>query len=142
MMEMEERIGRFDLAELDRRRTGVDSMERSDIIIADLSGVLFDWAFLYQKPIILAGADADLGGQEGEDLSGPIWDVETARAMAARCLSAQDIDRIPETVEQTVANRVREAGRIRQVRDREIYNFGKAGPAAAENIIRILGDMP
>jgi CDP-glycerol glycerophosphotransferase (TagB/SpsB family) len=138
MRDMEERISRSPLAELDRNRTGIGSMERADIMIADLSGVLFDWAFLYGKPVILANSEADLGGQEGEDLSGEVWDIETSKRLAAHCLSDQDLLRIPEIVERASRESHQHADTIRDVRDREIYNFGSAGPAAAENIRNIL----
>ena len=138
MRDMEERISRSPLAELDRNRTGIGSMERADIMIADLSGVLFDWAFLYGKPVILANSEADLGGQEGEDLSGEVWDIETSKRLAAHCLSDQDLLRIPEIVERSSRESHQHADTNRDERDREIYNFGSAGPAAAENIRNIL----
>ncbi len=126
--------------EIDTNRTGISSMSRSDVMITDLSGVLLDYAFLFERPIILANSRADVGGQEGEDLSGEIWDVAVSRRLA-RCLADDEVGRIPDIVVQANADGAQYAGAIRAVRDGEIYNFGRAGRAAADSIARVLGGL-
>ena len=127
----------YPTVEVDRNRTGIASMARSDVMITDFSGVLFDYAFLFERPIVLASSKADLGGQEAEDLDGPIWDVATARSLA-RCVPDGEIAVVADIALEAAAAGDAHASRIRELRGRELYNFGAAGPAAASNIDRIL----
>ncbi len=138
--DIERKLAGSDVVEIDRNRTGMSSMHRSDVMITDLSGVLFDYAFLFERPIILANSEADVGGQEGEDLSGEIWDIAVSKRLA-RCLADDEVGRIPDIVAQANADGLRSAGTIRAVRDGELYNFGRAGRAAADNIARVLGGL-
>jgi hypothetical protein len=138
--EIEKGLAASSLVEIDRNRTGIASMSRSDVMITDLSGVLFDYAFLFERPIILANSQADVGGQEGEDLPGEIWDVAMSRRLA-RCLADDEVEHIPRIVREASADGARHAGTMRAIRDGELYNFGHAGPAAADNIARVLGGL-
>ncbi len=138
--EIEKRFSGRPNVEIDTNRTGTASMRRSDVMVTDLSGVLFDYAFLFERPIVLARSDADVGGQEGEDLSGEIWDVATSKKLA-RCLAESEIGDAARIVAEAGAGSERYGRAIRDIREAEIFNFGGAGPAAARNIRAILEDI-
>ncbi|PKL25848.1 MAG: hypothetical protein CVV47_04180 [Spirochaetae bacterium HGW-Spirochaetae-3] len=123
--------------EIDRKRTGIESMARSDLMVTDLSGVLFDYACLFGKPVLLAMADAEPGGQEGEDLAKPYWDVEASHELSFG-LVGDDLEGLPALAESAMASTESNADRIRDFRDRNFYNFGHAGKAAADNIVEII----
>jgi hypothetical protein len=135
--DIEKRYAGSPKVEIDTNRTGTESMRRSDVMVTDLSGVLFDYAFLFERPIILAHADAPVGGQEAEDLPGEIWDVQTARRLA-RCLAEEEIGRVAAIAAEAGAASEAAGSAIRDIRDAELFNFGRAGGAAARNIRAIL----
>lgn len=122
----------------DRNRTGIASMTDADVMITDLSGVLFDFAFLYSKPIILAAADAPVGGYEAEDLAGPLWDVEAARALSVPI--PEDLDALPALVGEIARDPASKADRIAEFRKANVRFFGEAGSKTAEIIASIAGD--
>ncbi len=138
--DIERRFAGSSTVEIDTNRTGTASMRRSDVMISDLSGVLFDYAFLFERPIILANADSDVGGQEAEDLSGEIWDVAMSKRLA-RCLAEEEIAAVARVAAEAGAAGEETRSRIRQLRDKELFNFGSAGAAAARNICAILRDI-
>lgn len=135
--DIEKRFAGSPTVEIDTNRTGTASMRRSHVMISDLSGVLFDYAFLFERPIILAHAEADVGGQEAEDLSGEIWDVAMSKRLA-RCLAEEEIGDVARIVAEAGAGGEDARERIRRIRDQELFNFGSAGAAAARNIRAIL----
>lgn len=138
--EIERRIAGLPGVEIDRNRTGMGSMARSDLMVTDLSGVLFDYACLFGKPILLAMSDADPGGQEGEDLPRPFWDIEASKELSFG-LVGDDLGGLPLLADAALAGSAANGERIRAFRDRSFYNFGAAGPAAARNILELVRSL-
>lgn len=135
--EVEGRLaGRRDI-EIDRKGTGLDAMARADLLVTDLSGILFDFACLFGRPILLAKSDADPGGQEGEDLPGPLWDQAASRELAYASIGA-DAGRVGDLAREALAAGKADAERLRRFREENFHNFGKAGAAAAGNILALL----
>lgn len=133
--DIEKRLARTDLVEIDRNRTGISTMARSDVLITDLSGILFDYACLFARPILLANSDADPGGQEGEDISGALWDVLASKELAYALVD--ELESLPDLVTRARRSTGEYGQRARKFRDRSFYNFGEAGPAAAGNILSV-----
>jgi hypothetical protein len=139
--EIERWIASTGLVEIDRNRTGVAAMARSDTMITDLSGILFDYACLFERPVLLASPDVDAGGQEGEDLSGTLWDVASSKELAFALVDS-DLTGLPELISNARQGAAGYAEKVRGFRDRSFYNFGKAGPVAAHNILSALRSVP
>jgi CDP-glycerol glycerophosphotransferase (TagB/SpsB family) len=137
--EIEAKIARSGSIEIDRNRTGIASMARSDAMITDLSGVLFDYACLFGKPILLANASANPDGQEGEDLPGGLWDLESSLYLAQARLG-DDPREAGSLALAAIGASGDYAEKARRFRDDNFYNFGKAGEAAARNIASLLGE--
>ncbi len=135
--EVEKRIaGLGNRIEIDRNRTGINSMSRSNLMVTDLSGTLFDYTCLFGKPVLLALADADAGGMEGEDLAKPYWDVTASRELSFAVLD-ENLETLPTLANLAMASTTTNADRIRDFRSNNFYNFGHAGKAAAMNIMKI-----
>lgn len=128
-------------AELDRTRTPLAAMARADLMVADLSGVLFDYALLFGRPALLAKADADSGGQEGEDLPSPLWDLTAAQSLSAGRV-APGADGLASQAQAALAGAGSGAERLAAFRDENYYNFGAAGPAAAAALEALAGGRP
>ncbi|MBN2626323.1 MAG: CDP-glycerol glycerophosphotransferase family protein [Spirochaetales bacterium] len=119
----------------DTNKTSMESMEASDLMITDVSGVLFDYAFLFAKPIVLMNADVPKGGFEAEDLPDD-WDVPTCRALS-RVVEEGEADHIGALVRESLADRNSLSERIRDFRDNQIYRFGSAGEAACDALLSL-----
>jgi hypothetical protein len=124
------------LFSFDSNRTGIISMNNSDILITDLSGILFDYAFLFSRPVILAASEVFSGGYEAEDITGPLWDKESAKALAFD-LSGNP-NRLPGLIREIKTGLKKTGNTINAFRDKNICNFGTAGKAAADHIESIL----
>jgi hypothetical protein len=138
--EIEERVSASPLVEIDRNRTGIAAMARSAAMICDLSGVLFDYACLFGKPILLANSAASVGGTEGEDLEGPLWDIEASLALSYARIG-DDAKDSGSLARAAIAASEDYAQAARGFRDSSFYNFGHAGEAGARNIMELLRDI-
>lgn len=134
--DIEKRFAGSSIVEIDRNRTGIASMARSSLMVTDLSGVLFDYANLFGRPILLANARSDAAGQEGEDLEGPLWDVQ-ASVDLSYALVASDLSGLADQAAAALADGGAYAEMIARFRGETLYNFGAAGEAAARNILSL-----
>ncbi len=117
----------------DENPSGHGSMAASDIMISDLSGVIFDYAFVYGKPVITMDYELDISGFEQEDLKDKIWEREMSRALGG-VLSEGNFAGLTEMIE-SVLSRNDLKDEIRHLRDVSLFNFGHTGEIAAEQLI-------
>jgi hypothetical protein len=112
-----------------------EAMSRADILISDISGIVYEFAFIYERPVIVVDHTASVDGLEGHFLR----DVVTLRERCADFivgLPQSEMSKLVKTIgtvlEQDLPKHIVEA------RGELIYNFGDAGSVAAEQIEDIL----
>jgi hypothetical protein len=65
--------------EWDYNRENVISMKKSDIMISDFSGIIYDYTFLCDKPVIYVNAELDLRPYDAYDLNKTIWQFDVLK---------------------------------------------------------------
>lgn len=65
----------------DYERDNIYSMKKSDIMISDFSGIIYDYTFLCDKPVIYVNANLDLRPYDAYDIDGGknIWQFNTLK---------------------------------------------------------------
>ena len=131
------------------------AMRDSDIMISDISGIIFDYAFVLEKPVITLTFDPDLRGLDAADLPWPVWElglysrigecIETGGGGAAAPESAkraleEKLCDLPALIE-SLPKPETFVPYIRQVRGESLFNYGMAGKAAARQLISLLNDL-
>jgi len=114
--------------------SGHNSMLSSDIMISDLSGVIFDYAFVYEKPVITLDYELDIRGFEHEDLEGTVWEREIRQSLGG-VVSGENLDMLPKTITSILS---RERNEMKELREESVFNFGYAGEVAANQLIELL----
>ena len=130
----EEVLG-FPGVEVDTSRTPAEAMSRADILISDISGIMHEFAFIYEKPVIIVDHKIGLGGLEGQLLGGESELKERCRDFIIP-VPPSEMEAIPDRIDAALRLHTRE--RIVNVREKTVYNYGRAGAAAAEHIVGIL----
>lgn len=121
---------------VDRNPLGNASMEKSSLMISDLSGVIWDYAFLYAKPVMLLKTEADaMLGFEGSELDYTMWEMRE-RPRLGKNFDENDIDNIGAIVTKTMETA--STNTLETLRDESVYNFGKAGETVANQIMEIV----
>ena len=129
--DIERQVSKLSNAEWDRDISPTKSMQRADVLISDTSSIRFDFAFIYQRPVLSLelGLD-DMPGFEREDMT-ELW-MDKAAHNIGIVLSKSDTDDIIRYVNE-VTKEYR-ADTIIAYRDKVISNYADAGDAIARYI--------
>ena len=133
-----EQAGESDLLSWDEGADGFAAMLRSDVMISDLSGIVFDYAFIFRKPVVTVELDIDLRGLDANHMSGGLWEAGQLDRVG-RCIAKGDLDRLADIVRDVATERDR--GDLAELRDQSLFNFGKAGQVAANQIREIAAQV-
>ena len=111
--DLQKQLSSFSNVEWDFERENIKSMSRSDVIISDFSGIIFDYMFLCDKPFLYVNDDFDLRPYDAYDIvendkNAQIWQFETLEKCGKR-LESKDFSNIKDVIQsmsdsETLAN--------------------------------------
>lgn len=107
--------------------TDVDNFEvlrRADILISDFSGVIFEFALIYDKPVIYTDPKFDLSPYDAWWLKSPLWTI-SALPRLGRELTPENMDDIKSLIDECITDTVYAEGR-EQVKS-ETWEFAGEG---------------
>lgn len=124
---------------IDRQPLATESMMLADLMISDLSGVFWDFAFLYDKPILLLKTEFDsVEGFEGSELDYQMWEIKERKHLGIE-FEEKDIAGISDRVNSLI-NSPPGPG-LEKLKQESVFNFGRAGAVAANQIVAILDEL-
>ncbi len=123
------------LVQWDEAPSGFAAMAGADVLISDLSGIVFDFALLREKPVITVRFDPDLRGLEAADLPWPAWEFGILPELGAH-VPPEDMARLPEII-ANLPEPEAFAARMRALRATSLYNHGRGGAAAADQLLEL-----
>ncbi len=130
MNKLAEELSGCENIEWDRNPDGFSSLSRAALVVSDISGVIFDFAFIFLRPVISIGNGPQKDGFEAWDLPQEAWEMSALEDLGARILpgSEEDVVRIAR---ELIENEGRAKEKILEIRSRNVVNFGRAaGPIA------------
>jgi hypothetical protein len=119
----------------DHDNDGTQSMARADVMVSDLSGIVFDFAFLFERPVVTLKYSVNKIGQDASDLPWELWELTVLDTIGAR-LEESEVDRLSTVIEQELGKSDRRE-KIRQLRDESVANFGFAAKDAVSELLRV-----
>jgi hypothetical protein len=125
-------LARYPSVEWDFSRENLAALARADVMISDFSGIVFDYAFLFGRPVIYANGDFDPRPYDASDLGAPPWKFAALRKLG-RELERADFPRIREVVESVREDRSLREG-LDEVRDIAWQRRSESGTLAADFI--------
>lgn len=120
---------------VDTRRTPADAMSRAHILLSDISGITHEFAFIYERPVVIVDQKRIAGGLEGDLLGGDSELKERCREFIVP-VSPEEMPNIVAHIGRALENH--SVARLAEVRSQLIYNFGHASQVAAEQLTNIL----
>lgn len=120
---------------VDTSRTPGEVMARADILISDISGIMHEFAFIHEKPVIIVDHKVQMSGLEGELLGGESELKERCRDFIVP-IPPSEMDGVLDAIEKALREHSRT--RIVEVREKTVYNFGHASEVAAAQIREII----
>lgn len=126
-------LSRFDSVEWDSSRENLAALARADVMISDFSGIVFDYAFLFGRPVLYANADFDPRPYDSSDSSATPWKFAILPKLG-KPLDRADFGRIGELVELVRGDSELKDG-IQEARDQAWQHRAEAGARAADFIV-------
>lgn len=123
----------------DNEADGLPTMNWADVLISDFSGIVFDFAFLMERPVLTMNFEMDLRGLDGNDLPWPAWELGVLDSLGRR-ITLEDIPHLPEIIREVAAD-PQFLPRLRALKEASIWNFGTAGDAIAERLLQIRNEV-
>ena len=126
--------------EWDRRPNGFESLSRAAVMVSDFSGVVFDFAFVFERPVVSIGDGWQKDGYEAWDLPNPAWEMGVLDEIGIH-LAAGEEAKAAEAVEALLKEGDARIERIRRVREAGIKNFGAAGEPITQALLSLLAEV-
>ena len=92
-----------DQLEWNRDNDNFDVLSRSDILISDFSGVIFDFTLVFDKPVLYADTSFDKGPYDAWWLNEELWTFEILPKLGMH-ISEQSLPELKEIIDQCIEN--------------------------------------
>lgn len=122
-----------DSIEWNRDRDNFDVLRRSDILISDFSGVIFDFTLVYDKPVIYTDPDFDLSPYDAWWLKTPLWTTKALPRIGCR-LTDENMKDLKQLIDECLSDPKYALGR-QEVKAETWEHFGNGTQRAVDYII-------
>ncbi len=122
-----------DQLEWNRDTDNFDVLHRSDILISDFSGVVFDFSLVYDKPVIYTDPNFNLAPYDAWFLDHQLWTC-SALPRIGQELNMDNLDNIKELIDTCLSDPSRAQGR-KEVRSETWAYPGEGAVRAADYLI-------
>lgn len=114
-----------------------ESLSTSDLLISDFSGINFDFALVFERPIITVRTESNFDGVEHFDLADrPVWENEVIAKMGLR-ITKEQFSELPALIDSVIED-ASYIENIQQLKKEEFYNFGGSKSIIAKQIQNML----
>lgn len=114
----------------------VDNFEvlrRSDVLISDFSGVVFDFALVYDKPVIYTDTEFDTAPYDAWWLDGELWTIGALRRIGME-LTIDKMDSLKDMIDACMDDPRFAAGR-QEVRDETWQCYGEGAERTVDYLV-------
>ena len=122
----------------DYERQNIFSLKKADIMISDFSGIIFDYTFLCDKPVMYVAGNMDLRPYDAYDLNKKLWQYEVLEKFGTE-LNENQFENIKEVI-QSMSDSKELAEQRRIAKETAWMHQGKAGKNIADYMIKTMDD--
>ncbi len=125
--------------EWNRDNDNFDVLNRSDILISDFSGVIFDFSLVYDKPVIYTDPRIDVSVYDAWWLDRPLWTMSALPRLGEE-LNESNMDSLKKLIDSCLTDPRYAAGR-QSVKAETWANCGHGAVAAVDYLIGKLDEL-
>jgi len=122
--------------EWDYERENIYSLNKADIMISDFSGIIFDYMFLRDRPVLYVSQDFDLRPYDADDIDHELWQFKTVKEAGIELLE-DDFPRITGIIKNAGDSEGLKNAR-RKARETAWQYPGEAGKRVFEFMMKIV----
>ena len=124
---------------LDTNASSFEQLFSSYALITDWSGIGHEYAFVCERPVIYVDVPKKAWNKEYEKIGLEPFEI-SIRDKIGEIVSIQNIESIPERIEFLYGHVTEFKSKIEKIRNDTVFNIGKSGQVAADEIIRIISE--
>lgn len=140
IQQLKETYKQYSNIEWDTNSDGFPSLQRAQLMISDISSVIFDFAFVFLKPVISIGHGPVKEGFEAWHIPHAAWEMEILNDLGRHLQDVNEVE-IVSTVPTLIQNSNNIASKISDIRDKHVVNFGHASELIASELINIANSV-
>ena len=122
-----------DKIEWNRDTDNFEVLRRSDILISDFSGVIFDFTLIYDKPIIYTNPDFDISLYDAWWLDTPLWTISALPRLGCE-LTSDNMENLKELIDTCIDDPKYAASRA-EVKNETWEHCGEGAKLAVEYLL-------
>jgi hypothetical protein len=134
-VELYEKIININGVQIDIEDMCDNAMSKADLLISDFSGIIHEFAFIYERPVLVVDYEKNLEGFDGFLLKKESEIKERSKDFIYT-IKPENFINLEHAINIALQNFSVET--VRRIRNELIFNFGRAGEVAAQQIMEIL----
>ncbi|MDR3343228.1 MAG: CDP-glycerol glycerophosphotransferase family protein [Treponema sp.] len=121
--------------EWDYAPENLPSLSKSDVMISDFSGIIFDYVFLFDKPVLYTNAFFNIEMYDACDLDHKPWRFEVVKTFG-RELRESDLNRLPCLVKKAAEDEGSSLAR-QHAKETAWQHIGESGERVADFLLEV-----
>ncbi len=122
--------------EWDYERQNIYSLKKADMMISDFSGIIFDYTFLCDKPVMYVAGNMDLRPYDAYDLNKKLWQYEVLEKFGTE-LNESQFENIKDVI-QSMSDSTELAQQRKIAKETAWMHQGNAGKNIADYMIKVM----
>jgi YidC/Oxa1 family membrane protein insertase len=114
-----------------------DSLLRADVLITDWSGIAQEYAFGTERPVLYLDVPRKVHNERYPELEIEPFEA-SIRSRVGLVFDPADIPQIDRAIDQLMRGRAEYRERIRELREKSVYCFGRSGEVGARHILEVV----
>ena len=111
-----------------------DSLLRADVLISDYSGITIEYAFGTERPVLYLEVPPKVKNERFEELGLDPLEL-SLRSELGLVVSPHELESVPEVVSRLIAEKKKYKKRIAELREKNVYAFGRSSEIGARYIM-------
>jgi CDP-glycerol glycerophosphotransferase (TagB/SpsB family) len=121
----------------DKNPDGLKAMKHADLMISDFSGIIFDYLFLFERPVLTLTTEYDKRGKDSMDIAENPWNIQILDKIGG-IIDQRDISNITKIIEEAI-NSTSQITSILPTLHNDMDKFpGESGKRSADVIEQLL----
>ena len=120
--------------------SSIESFFSTDLMISDWSGVVYEYAFGTEKPVLFIDSPMKVNNPEYKKFGFNPIDMDIRTDIGA-LIHLDEIDKIDSVAYELINNQAKYQAKILEARGRCVFNFGSSSKVGAEVIYNFATDM-
>lgn len=125
--------------EWNRDTDNFEVLRRSDVLISDFSGVIFDFTLIYDKPVIYTDPNFDVSMYDAWWLDTPLWTISALPRLGQQ-LTSENMGNLKELIDSCIQDPRYAEGR-RQVKEETWIHAGEGAVRTVDYLMQKYEDL-